>query len=133
DDMWKQILQSQHPHDIDKYSNLTKLLNAVRSLLNSNADAERMFSFLTLIGPRLTDLKTKKRNKLSSASVNATCIVKSALKARGETSLSMTIEEKHLSRMSTNVLYSSVAKKKRSTLGLHAADINDIAGPSRTD
>ena len=124
--MWKQILQSQHPKDIDKYPNLTKLLNAVRSLPNSNADAERMFSFLT-------DLKTKKRNKLSSVSVNAACIVKSALKARGETSLSMTIEEKHLSHMSTNILYSSVAKKKRSILGLRATDTNDIAGPSRTD
>ena len=61
--------------------------------------------------------------------------MKSALKARGETSLSMTIEEKHLSRMSTNILYlySSVAKKKRSTLGLRATDTNDIAGPSRID
>ena len=123
-DMWKQILQSQHPKNIDKYPNLTKLLNAVRSFPNSNADAKRMFSFLT-------DLKTKKRNKLSSVSVNAACIVKSALKARGETSLSMTIEEKHLSRMSTNILYSSVAKKKRSILGLRATDTNDIAGPSR--
>lgn len=83
-----------------------------------------MFSFLT-------DLKTKKRNKLSSVSVITACIVKSALKARGETSLSMTIEEKHLSRMSTNILYSSVAKKKRSILGLRATDTNDIAGPSR--
>jgi len=50
--IWKQILQSQHPKNIDKYSNLTILLNAVRLFPNSNADAERMFSFLT-------DLKTK--------------------------------------------------------------------------
>ncbi|KAG5308157.1 POLX protein, partial [Pseudoatta argentina] len=52
DDMWK---QSQHPKNIDKYPNLTKFLNAVRSLPYSIADAERMLSFLT-------DLKTKKRN-----------------------------------------------------------------------
>jgi len=51
-DIWKQILQSQYPKNIDKYSNLTILLNAVRLFPNSNADAERMFSFLT-------DLKTK--------------------------------------------------------------------------
>ena len=102
DDMWKQILQSQYPNNIDKYPNLKKLPNAVRSLPNSNA--ERTFSFLT-------NLKTKKHNKLSPASVNVTCIVKSALKVRGETSLSMIIEEKHLSRMSTNILYSSAAKK----------------------
>ncbi|EGI60375.1 hypothetical protein G5I_11559 [Acromyrmex echinatior] len=87
--MWKQILQSQHPKNINKYPNLIKLLNPVRSLPNSNADAERMFSFLI-------DLKTRKRNKLLSVSVNAACIVKSALKARKET-FNMIIEEKHLS------------------------------------
>ena len=40
-DMWKQILQSQHPKNIDKYPNLTKLLNAIiRCLPNSNADVD---------------------------------------------------------------------------------------------
>jgi len=42
----------------------------------------------------------------------------------------MTIEEKHLSLMSTDKLYTSVPKKYCSTLRLHAADVNDIAGPS---
>ncbi|KYN43238.1 hypothetical protein ALC56_02300 [Trachymyrmex septentrionalis] len=65
---------------------ICKRLPVNDALPNSNADAKRTFSF-------------KKRNKLSPASINATCIVKSALKARGETSLSMIIEEKHLSHM----------------------------------
>jgi len=72
--MWKKILQS---NNIDKYTNLIKLLNVIRSLLNLNVDAERMFSFLT-------NLKTKKHNKLSPTYVNVTCIVKLALKMRGK-------------------------------------------------
>ncbi|KAG5314892.1 SETMR methyltransferase, partial [Pseudoatta argentina] len=41
------VKEYRYPKNIDKYPNLTKLLNAVQSLPNSNADAERMFSFLT--------------------------------------------------------------------------------------
>ena len=98
-------------------------MNTIRLLPNSNADPERMFSLLT-------DLKTKKRNSLSSSSVNSTCVFKSALKARGETPITMAIEEKHLSLMSPNVLYAAAAKKEHSSLRLHAADDNDIAGSS---
>jgi len=98
DEMWKKIVRN-------KYPNLKSLVNAVRSLPHSNADPERMFSLLT-------DLKTKKRNKLSNACVNATCTFKSALKARGETILDMDINEKHLSLMSTNNLYFYSPKKR---------------------
>jgi len=44
DNIWEEILQCQHPNNIAKYPNLTNVLNAVRSLPNSNADPERMFS-----------------------------------------------------------------------------------------
>src|SRR5580765_5994082 len=98
DEMWKNILKR-------KYPNMKSLLNAVRSLPNSNADPERMFSLLT-------DLKTKKRNKLSSASINASCVLKSALKARKESILYMEINEKHLSLMSSDKLYSITPKKR---------------------
>jgi len=53
DEMWKKILKYQDSNNIDKYPNLKSVLNAVRSLPNSNADSERMFSLLS-------DLKTKK-------------------------------------------------------------------------
>lgn len=126
DDMWKQILQSQYSTNIDKYPNLKRLLNAVRSLPNSNADPERMFSVLT-------DLKTKKRNKLSSSSINAICVLKSALKSRKETVLNMEIDEKHLSLMSSDKLYNTPPKKQKSSLTLYAADVCDIAGPSTSN
>ena len=79
DEMWKQIFQCTY-----QYPNLKYLLNAVRSLPNSNADSERIFSLLP-------DLKTKKRNKLSSVSVNASCVLKSTLKSRRETAVDIEI------------------------------------------
>jgi len=81
----------------------------------------------------LSDLKTKKRNKLSSDTVNATCVLKSALKTRNETCINMKIEEKHLSLMSPDKLYASTTKKNQSTLQLHAVNVRDIAGPSWAD
>ena len=75
----------------------------------------------------LTDLKTKKRNKLSSTSINASCVLKSALKARKETVLDMEINAKHFSLMSSDKLY-SICPKKMSSLTLYAAD--EIASTS---
>jgi hypothetical protein len=81
----------------------------------------------------LPDIKTKKRNKLSSASVNATCVLKSALKARRETAVDIEINEKHLSLMTANKLYSVSVKKQKSHLVLYAADDDEIAGPSSSN
>jgi len=121
DDMWKQIFQRTH-----KYPNFKSLVNAVRSLPNSNADSERIFSLLP-------DIKTKKRNKLSSVTVNATCVIKSALKARRETAVDININEKHLSLMSANNLYSACPKKQKNHLRLYAADDTEDAGPSTSN
>lgn len=88
DGMSKKILKSQC-NNILKYPNLISLINAIRSFPNSNADSERTFSVLTV-------LKTKKRNRLSSASINAICVFKSALKTRGEAALSMKISQRHI-------------------------------------
>lgn len=123
DEMWKKILQHRNSENVLKYPNLTRLLNAVRSLPNSNADAERIFSFLT-------DIKTKKRNKLSSVSINAICVLKSALRTRRETALTLKINERHLSLMSSDKLYSAVNKKPKNYLRLYTADDDNIADPS---
>jgi len=47
DNMWKEILQYQYSTNVIKFPNLKYLLNAIRALPNSNADSERVFSFLT--------------------------------------------------------------------------------------
>lgn len=124
DELWKKIFQHT-----DRHPNLKSLLNAVRSLPNSNADSERIFSYLP-------DLKTKKRNKLSSISMNAACVLKSALKARRESALDVEINEKHLSLMSSYKLYSAHPNKPKSSLTLYAADSDDsdkIDGPSSSN
>jgi len=100
DNMWKEILQYQYSTNVIKYPNLKYLLNAIRALPNSNADSERVFSFLT-------DVKRKNRNKLASVTVNAICVT------RGETALSMKIDAKHLSLMSSDILYANIPKKKK--------------------
>lgn len=146
DDMWKQILQSRYPNNEIKYPHLTTLLNSIRSMPNSNADPERIYSFLS-------NVKTKKRNKLSSAAVNAICVLQSALETRGETVLNMKINTDHFSLMSSDKLYANVHKKKEGQKRqLHAADDDeddedddddddddddndddDIAGPSNNN
>lgn len=119
DEMWTRILQSKYLNNEIKYPNLRSLLNSIRALPNSNADPERIFTFLT-------DIKTKKRSKLSSAAVSAIYVLKSALKTRGETALSMKISAKHLSLMSSDKLYSNSPKRQKSS---NVTD-NNIAGPS---
>ncbi|XP_029172984.1 uncharacterized protein LOC114941950 [Nylanderia fulva] len=128
DNMWKEILQHGYINNIDKYPNLRKLLNAIRSFPNSNDDPERMLSLLN-------NLKPKQRKKLSPASINAICVFKSALKARGETAITMIIDEKHLSLMSANKLYTNEkkdisTKKDKSILELHDTDCTNIASSS---
>lgn len=120
DNMWKEILQ--RADNIDKYSNLRKLLNTIRSFPNSSEDPERMFSILN-------NLKPKQRKKLSPASINAICVFKSALKTRGETAITMTIDEKHLSLMSSNKLYANDTKGDKNILE-HAADDTNVASSS---
>jgi len=73
---------------------MTKLINAIRSLPNSNADAGRTFSMLT-------DVKTKKRNKLSTIHVQAMCAIKLNLRARGKTAQTMEVDTRHLAFMSS--------------------------------
>lgn len=105
DEMWKEILQRQLSNNNYKYPTVKSLLSAVRALPNSNVDSERTFLILT-------DVKSKKRNNLSSTCVNATCVVKSALKTRGETAVNMKITAEHLSRMSSDKLYATCSKEQ---------------------
>ncbi|KAL0116492.1 hypothetical protein PUN28_009865 [Cardiocondyla obscurior] len=124
DDMWKHILQSRYSTNELKYPVLTSLLNSIRTLPNSNVDPEKILSFLI-------DTKTKKRNKLSSSAVNATCVVKSALKSRKETALNMDVSTEHLSLMTSDKLYLKCLKKpKSSQLQTTDEEGPDTAGPS---
>ncbi|KYN07742.1 hypothetical protein ALC62_01253 [Cyphomyrmex costatus] len=104
DNMWKEILQRRYPNNIAKYPHLTNVLNAIRSFPNSDADMEKTFS---------SNIEYVLRNhcRTAPATINAMCVFKSALTARGETSLSMTIEKEHLSLMTTDRLYPYLRKE----------------------
>ncbi|XP_076247752.1 uncharacterized protein LOC143187402 [Calliopsis andreniformis] len=78
---------------------LKQLVNVVRSLPHSNAEAERVLSILT-------DVKTCKRNKLSHDSVNSIAVIKTAFKAHGESSSTISIGPNHFALMSSHNLYS---------------------------
>nr|XP_012219350.1 PREDICTED: zinc finger MYM-type protein 6 isoform X2 [Linepithema humile] len=126
DDMWKQILQCQYSINNSKYPNLKSLLNAVRSLPNSNTDPEKIFSFIS-------DLKTTKRKKLSSVCINTINVLQSALKTKKETVLNMQINAKHLSLMSSDKLYTNCFPKQKNNVTSFASDNNDIVDPSSSN
>ena len=68
DEMWKNILDSKNFDGTKIFSNLESLVETVLSFPHSNAEAERIFSILT-------DVKNKKRNRLSNDTVSAICVV----------------------------------------------------------
>jgi len=108
DDAWKTIMATKDTNGKFKYSMISKLVNAIRSLPNSNADAERVFSMLT-------DVKTKKRNKLNPKRIQ--------IKSVGErtNSLTMKVDARHLVLMSEN-LHETNAINGACFLRLFAAD-----------
>jgi len=103
DDAWKTIMAIKDTDGKLKYPTISKLVNAIRSLPNSNADAERVFSILT-------DVKTKKRSKLNPIHVHSLCAFKSNLKARGQIAQTMTVDARHLALMSSENFHETGAK-----------------------
>ncbi|XP_066600733.1 protein FAM200A-like [Prorops nasuta] len=117
DDMWIAICSAEKEKNELRYPELRKLLSLVRSLPHSNAEAERCFSMLP-------DIKTKKRNRLVHDTLNATCVIKYALRTRNETPISMIITRKHLEIMKTN-MYESHDAKPESSLKVYAYNESD--------
>ncbi|XP_066582847.1 uncharacterized protein [Prorops nasuta] len=117
DNMWMAICSKLTERKEIKYPQLRLLLNILRSLPHSNAEAERCFSIIP-------DNKNKKRNKLSPETVNAICVIKYALRFKNETSLSMSVTEQHLHLMKTqlNVRHSVTAG---SSLNVYSCDDSD--------
>ena len=71
DEFWWEVGKLEDFEQGKKYSNLCKLANIVMSLPHSNADAERIFSVVT-------DVRTKKRNRIGSEVMNAITVTRSA-------------------------------------------------------
>lgn len=64
DEMWKQILDFKDFNGGKLFPTLELFIEIIFSLPHSNAKAERIFSMVT-------DIKTKKRNRLSNDTLSA--------------------------------------------------------------
>lgn len=89
DAFWDQVSKTKMFDDKLVLPNIATLAKLVLTLPHSNAETERIFSMLS-------DMKTRKRNRLRPESVNAPLLVKSAITTRGETCVNLTVKEGHM-------------------------------------
>ncbi|XP_066585199.1 protein FAM200A-like [Prorops nasuta] len=122
DDMWIKISQTKCERK-EKYPLLKLLSCIIRSLPDSNAEAERCFSIIP-------DVKTKKRNRISSATLNAICVIKNYLKCTYHDSITMPISKKHIKLTEKDNLYAKSYVENKVTLTIHGYtnDDDDIDG-----
>lgn len=94
-DFWFSLGQIKNFEDKFEFEKIYKLVRICLSLPHSNAETERVFSVVT-------DVKTKKRNKVGSEALNAVCISRFA---HSNCCLSFNVEKSHLELMKTKNLY----------------------------
>ena len=99
DDMWNKILEYQD-FTGEVFPNLKLLVNVVLSFPHSNAEAERIFSMVT-------DIKNKKRNRLSNDTVSAMCVVRSNFQAQNINCTNFDTDPRHLELHTAQNLYKS--------------------------
>jgi len=74
------------------FPNLRLLRSVVRTLSHSNAETERVFFIIS-------DAKTKKRNNISTETLNSICVIRYALKDNDKTARTITVTCEHLNFM----------------------------------
>jgi len=89
DEMWKKIVEYKDFNDEKVFVNLESLIEIVLSFPHSNAEAERIFSMVT-------DIKNKKRNRLSNDMVSAICVVRSSFETENINCTNFEIDSRHL-------------------------------------
>lgn len=95
---WWQIKESKNFHGNRLFPNLSQLAAHVLALPHANSDAERIFSIVT-------DVLTKKRNRLSHEVLNSICIIRSYLQSANKTCVSTKFNENHLAKMTAKQIY----------------------------
>lgn len=96
--MWKKILELKDFNGDKLFSTLELLVEAVFSLPHSNAEAERIFF-------TVSDVKNKKRNRLSNDTVFAICITRSSFQNQGINCFNFEVEPRHLELHNAENLY----------------------------
>lgn len=101
--MWKEIRAFTSSDGIVRFPTLWLLLGMIRAFPHSNAAAERAFSLIP-------DVKTKKRNTLSSKTLNSLCVIRSTLKSNRLSASKMSIAKNLLEKMTSYILYAEKEK-----------------------
>ncbi|XP_066585461.1 SCAN domain-containing protein 3-like [Prorops nasuta] len=97
-DFWHKVGLITDFNDTAMFPNLKKIANMVLSLPHSNAEAERIFSIVT-------DVRTNKRNAISSDLLNAICKIRSSFQAHNKTCLTFKVDSRHLELHNSEILY----------------------------
>ncbi|XP_063931363.1 uncharacterized protein LOC135143427 [Zophobas morio] len=84
DKMWLEIANAKNFDNILMFPNIGKLAKVILTLPHSNAEAERIFSLVT-------DIKSKKRNRMGEITLNAMCVIRSALHQSNKTCVNYAI------------------------------------------
>lgn len=98
DEFWHTVSKLKDYSDTYQYQNISRLAKICLSLPHSNAEAERIFSVVT-------DVKTKKRNRLGDDTLNSVAVIRSATDAKEINCLNFEVTEKHLKLHNSNNLY----------------------------
>lgn len=98
-DMWRKILEFKDCNGEKMFPNLELLVEVVFSLPCSNAEAERIFSIVT-------DVKNKKRNRLSIKTLSAICKIRSSFQAEDINCINFQINSIHLELYNPQNLWS---------------------------
>lgn len=97
DEMWKNILNSKNFDGTKIFPNLELLVEIILFLPHSN-EAERILSIVT-------DVRNKKRNRLSNDIVSAICIIRSSFQDAGKNCINFDVNARHLELHNTLNLY----------------------------
>lgn len=95
---WWKIGKMKNFNDELVFPQLSKLSLHILSLPHANADAERIFSVVS-------DVRTKKRNKLSHELLNSICIIRSSLDCSKQSCISFKCDENHFKKMNSKTVY----------------------------
>jgi len=98
DEFWYCISRMKDYSDTYLYQNIYKLAKSCLSLPHSNAEAERIFSIVT-------DVKTKKRNRIGDDTLNSVAVIRSAFGAKNINCLNFEVTKRHLALHNSDNLY----------------------------
>jgi len=96
DELWREIETLKNFRDEPLFPNLSKLAACIITMPHSNADAERAFCIVT-------DVKTKKRNRMGEESLNAIAVTRTSFSAKEIDCSTFPVRKEHLSKMNQSI------------------------------